>query len=163
MELINTSELHLEQYYGFTTLNKTGELVTCGSVCHCGPWFLYFLTLQNGTVKENKMNLPCRDYKVSLLSIFVNNEEYLAVAWEMCHDIKLLDLKTKKVVSKAFIYINKIQKIYDGEPGWLLIFYGRDIFKMDCSGLCFKQIQEIRAGINVCGNHCYSSQDDYCQ
>ena len=155
MELISTSEIDLKQYHGFTALTKTGELVTCGSVSDRGPYFLYLLTLQNGNIVENKMNLTCQDIWLSLLSIFVNNEEYLAVACEMCHDIKLIDLKTKKVVSKAFIYMKKIQQICHGEPGRLFIFCGRDILELDCTGLRFKQIQEIPADINACGNLCY--------
>ena len=155
MELISTSDFDLGAHYGFTALTTTGELVTSGSVSHCGAYFLYFLTLQNGNIVKNKINLTCQDYDVSLLSIFVNNKEYLAVACEKCHDIKLLDLKTEMVVSKAFIYMKKIQKICHGEPGRLFIFCGRDIFELNCSGLRFKQIQEIPAGINVCGNLCY--------
>ena len=155
MELLDTAELHFEENFGFTAISQTGEVVTCGSVSLLGPWFLYFLTLQHGTVAENKVQVPCQDYSVSLLSLCVNNEEYLAVACKACHDIKLLDLKTKKIVSKAFIYMNKIQKICHGQPGRLFIFCGRDIFELDCSGLRFKQIQTIPAGINVCGNLCY--------
>ena len=103
-----------------------------------------------------KIPVPCKHYDVNLSSVVVQKQEYLAVACSPCHDIKLIDLKTKKVFSEVYKKTHPIQSMCPGaEPGRLFIHCVRDILELDCSGLYFKEMNQIPASINVCRNLCY--------
>ena len=155
MSRIVTSDLHIPQTYGLAALVETGELVTCGRK-DSGPNFLYFYTSENPYFEMKKIPVLCKHNDVSLSSIVVQSQEYLLVTCSPCHDIKLIDLKTKKVVCEVYAKFHSIQSMCPGgEPGRLFIHHVRDILELDCSRLQFKEIKAIPTSINVCRNLCY--------
>ena len=141
MKLISTHDFEFRSSISMTVVKETGQIVVSGRRKDSSPVILLF-TPQGIDLKEEVMKPLCEhDITKYVLSICTQAGEQLGVLCPNCKGIKLLDLRTQKVM---LAFDHRVQALWQGDQHRLYAYDHFETLELDCSEIPFRILGQYK-------------------